>query len=695
MDEDRDTTQTGDEALLQKIRERYRYASEAWEEVRKERQIDMRYICGDPWTPEDRKARVDTGRPCINHDELNSFVNVAVNQLRQNKRGIKIEPRGNGASDKTAEFRQDLARTIEYRSKAQDIYSKSGQDMLEGSYGFFRMSRKYVLDDPADDDPHAFDQEILIKPIPNPDSVLYDPNCKEADWSDAQWCFVVEPISKEDFKRRYPNAEKTDFTVEDMRVAKDWVQDKTILVAEYWEVEITPSTLTKGKRKRQVERKRVVQIITNGVEVLDRIEQPGTEIPIPAMIGLERYVDEGSGPKRKLFSLARLARDPQMSLAYLCSQEMEEAGQTPKVPVIGYVGQFETDADAWEVLNKVPRAFIQVDPVPDPMNPTQVLPLPQWKQFTPNFQEYEIAKDSCRRAIQSAMGISALPTAAQRDNEKSGIALDRIKTEEAIGSYHFTAGYDRAIARAGRIIDSWTKPVYDNEREMGLQKADDSRRVVTINTAEPYPNEKGEYEHFPIGEEEHDVTVSTGPSNQSQREAVGEFLDNLIANLPKMPVPPPQAAKLLAMAIKMKDLGPRGDQMAEIIDPSANGDQSAQLQQMQQQAQQQGVVMQQMQAELQKLQLERAGHVVDNQFKMALEKMKIEAQTASAEIQTKAQNLEERMKFVEDLWQQLHDQAHQAGMQAVDQQHEADQAERTRQAAAIAAQQQPAPQVQQ
>jgi hypothetical protein len=695
MDEDRETTQTGDEALLQEIREYYRYFSDAWEDVRKERQIDMRYICGDPWEPADKKARADAGRPAINHDELNSFVNVAVNQLRQNKRGIKIEPRGNGANDKTAELRQDLARTIEYRSKAPDIYSKAGQDMLEGSYGFFRVSRKYVLDNPRPDDPSAFDQEILLGPIPNADSVLYDPDCKQMDWSDGKRTFVIEPMRHDEFKSQYPWAKKTDFTVEDMRVAKDWISDKTVLVAEFWKVEVTTTTLKRGKRQRSIQKKRVVQYITNGLEILAENEQPGTEIPIIPMIGLERYVDEGTGPKRKLFSLARLARDPQMSLAYLCSQEMEEAGQTPKAPVMGYVGQFETDADAWEVLNKVPRAYIQVDPVPDPMNPTQVLPLPQWKQFTPNFQEYEVAKDSCRRAIQSAMGISPLPTAAQRDNEKSGIALDKIQNEQAVGSYHFTAGYERAITRAGRIIESWIPAIYDNEREMGLQKADDSRRVLTINTAEPYPNEKGELEHFPIGEEEHDVTVSTGPSNQSQREAVGEFLDNLIANLPKMPVPPAQAAKLLAMAIKMKDLGPRGEQMAEIIDPSANGDQSAQLQQMQQQAQQQGVVMQQMQAELQKLQLEKSGDVISNQFKMAIEQMKIEADIAKAEIATKSQQLSERFEFVNDIWHKLQDQAHDVGLQAMDQEHQAQQAEQQRQAAAIAAQQQPAPQVQQ
>ena len=48
------------------------------------------------------------------------------------------------------------------------------------------------------------------------------------------------------------------------------------------------------------------------------------------------------------------------------------------------------------------------------------------------------------------MGITPLPTAAQRQNEKSGIALERMENLEALGSFHFVDGYDRAIRLAGK-----------------------------------------------------------------------------------------------------------------------------------------------------------------------------------------------------------------------------------------------------
>jgi len=398
------------------------------------------------------------------------------------------------------------------------------------------------------------------------------------------------------------------------------------------------------------------------------------------MAGLTRYLNDGRTTSMQIFSMARLARDPQMTYAFLCSQETEEAGMTPKSPFLGYVGQFETDFDNFMNVNKIPVGFLQVDPTPDPTNPTQVLPLPTRPQFTPNFQEYEIAKDSCRRAIQAAMGISPLPTAAQRDNEKSGVALDKIQQQEAMGSLHFVDAYEAAISRAGRIIEAYIPVCYDREdREMGLQMANDSRKIIRANTPEPYlaDPKTGERQQYLIGDEEHDVAISAGPSYQSQREEAGKYLDTLIGNIQEITqiCGAQAAAKLLSLATQMRELGPLGDEMADVLNPEKAGEQ-AQLQGMQHQLQQQGLLTQQLQDELQKLQLEKAGKVIDNQFKMQLQKMEDENKLAIAEISTKAQQLSERMQTFADQMAQFHSQAHDVALQAHDQQHQQGMAQR-------------------
>ena len=676
-----------DEKLLAEIRMRYKYALEYWSDVRTERTTDLRYICGDPWPAKDRTARTDADRPVLNHDELGQYIAQALNSMRQDKRGIKVEPAGEGTDEKSAEYRQSRIRAIEYRSKAQAAYETAFQQMLEGSYGFFRIGRKWISNDKDN-----WAQDIVIKSIPNPDSVLYDPDCKEPDWSDATWCFVVEPMSKDEFKRQWPNAQRTDFTRDEENIAPGWITDQTIIVAEYWKVEIDSEKQTRknpqtGKREtRIVECKHVKQIMTNGVEVLEINEQPGSEIPIPACIGLERYVDDGKGnSKRKIFSLVRLARDPQMMLAYLVSQEAEEAGLTPKTPYLGYVGQFETDLAAWRTVTKKPHPFLQADPIPDSSN-GQILPLPSRQPFTPNFQAYEIAKDSARRAIQAAMGISPLPTAAQRNTEKSGVAIQRIANMQALGSFHFVDNYERALERAGRIIESWI-PVYDaGEQSVPLCGNDDKRRIVRINTREPIVNpQTGQPEQYTVEEGLHDVTISTGPSNESQRDAAKDFVNALVQNLPNLPIAPPQAAAVLAKSIKLMQLGPIGDELEQIVFPQQNEQIPPQAQAAlgaaQNQLQQLTAYAQQLEAQVRELSFEKQAKVVDNTAKLQLERekqageieredKKLTAQILIAEIGTKMQSLNERTLWMADMIKELHGQSHEAAMQAADQAHE-------------------------
>jgi hypothetical protein len=84
---------------------------------------------------------------------------------------------------------------------------------------------------------------IKIVRIPNPDTVLMDPNCVEATCSDAEGCFVFTVMRKADFKRKYPWAQKTSFTADDQKFAPDWFPGDDIIVAEWWEIEKTYRTL--------------------------------------------------------------------------------------------------------------------------------------------------------------------------------------------------------------------------------------------------------------------------------------------------------------------------------------------------------------------------------------------------------------------------------------------------------------------
>jgi hypothetical protein len=665
------------EELLKRIRQRYRYGMDKWRHNRDEGQKNIKYVSGDPWTDEDKQAR--KGRPTVCPDELNQYVNQVVNTARQNPRGVKIDPAGGDATMELAEYRENRIRAIEYACNASRVYIGGLQGAVERNVGYWKVSRVFVDDDSSE-------QEIVILPIQNPDAILIDPDYKELDGSDIKWAFELERIPLEEFEHEYPDAEKRSFSADDFgQDAEYWLDSKSILIASYWEVKTAYKKVGKGSRQKA--QRTVRQYITNGVEILMTGDvQPGPYIPIVPVFGKELWVSaDGGSAERVLISLVSLARDPQKALAYVMSSMLENVGQIPKASWVGYKGQFDSDADAWASVNQVYHPILQADPLTDPTS-GQLLPLPQRVQLTPDFQAYSVGADICRRAIQSAMGVNALPTAAQRQNQKSGVALEKIQTEQNIGSYHLVDSYDSAIKLTGRIICDWLPESDLGETQRAIRQEDGKHKLVKINTDEPVSeeNDPSQTYHLPIADDKgrYQVTISSGPSHESQREEASEFVDTLVQNLKDLPLSPQQALEVLALGIRQKQLGPLGDQMADILSPQGQtaqmGQQLGQLQQQMAQFKQQGEAQQ---ALIQKLMLERQGKVVENQGKMALEKIKgaavlseanmdRETKIAVAEISTKAQIESERQQSYEELQQQFHDQAHETALQAQQQGHE-------------------------
>ncbi len=636
---------------LKEIRDIFEDDSNAWEDIRQESRTDMRYLAGDPWEEKDKRARKDAGRPCISLDELNQYTNQTINNIRQNKRDGQLIPEGMGANDDDARLRENAIRGIEYKWNAPQAYLTALQNAVERSYGFARILTRLNSKSKLNE------QDIVIKRVPNPDTILIDPDYQESDGSDMRRAFVLDLLTKNEFRGRFGKKAKfLTFGPELMRMAPNWIRRQHVQVCEYW------------KRKGN----KVTQQIVNGVEILEENDWPGSWIPILCCFGKELFVDDGSGPRRILLSQVRLARDPQMLLAYLCSQECEEAGMSPKTPFVGYKGQFESDSEAWEYLNKVGRAYVQADIVTDGSN--QVLPLPTRPQFIPNFQAYEIAKESARRSIQAAMGITPLPTAAQRMNEKSGVALERIQGQEALGSYHFVDNYDGLLRHSWRILNELLDEVYDTSRDVPIVKQDGTKASMRVNDpewAEANPDE----DHLTLGADsgQYGATVVIGPSVQSEREAVSDFVDQLLPVLPSLGLPPQITAKVLSKAIIMRNLGAAGKDLAETISPPDDGQvppqaQAAIAQSQAQLAQATGIVAQ--------LQLEKKAKVIEGQTKerIAAADMAVrmteadkdrETRIAVAEITTKAQVLSERVAALESLMQQMHAQAHELGMAAV------------------------------
>lgn len=568
-------------ALLKEIRQRFSYGTTEWSPIRDEGKKDMLYIGGDPWATKDRKKREAAGRPVISADELNQYVNQLINDLRQNPRAIKVTAMGSGANDQTANFRANLIRQIEYRSNAQQgAYTTMGENAFQRSYGFLRVLAKYV-------NARSFNQELLIEPLVNPDLVTPDPDHQKPDGADMGWCFIHEFPVLEEFKRRFPQATVKGITRELRAIAPQWMRGTNkIQVAEYWKKALEkrrlllvqsveggePEALFEDEVKERYARAksyeilqqrdvddypRIEQYFTNGLEILKKGSWPGTSIPIVCCYGKVLYIDYGSGAEKKLLSMIRLAREPQMLYAYYLATEAELVGMTPRVPVVGYEGQFRGHETKWQKAGHEPLAYLEIRAKTEKTG-EQVLPHPQRQPYDPPIASLEMGKEAARRAIQAAIGSSPLPTQAQRRNEKSGVALQKIEDTAQKGSFHFVDHYDASIARTGVIIDEVIKDFYDTARDVTTRKQDNSPIIVRVNDANA-KNADGKIEHVRTDVGDHDVTISVGPKADSEREAASDFAAQLL--------PTPAAPLIMDLIVKLRNLGPIGDEIADRLTP--------------------------------------------------------------------------------------------------------------------------------
>lgn len=706
-----------DEEILEEARERRDYAAKAWELIRDEGRKDVMCVAGDVWQamdPNGLDQRRDAKRPAVSCDEIGQYLNQTGNDVRQNKRGVKVTPTGNGANDKTAQYRQGRIRQIEYESNAQrDVYSPIFEDALQRSYGFGRIVSKYVSDT-------SRKMKLLLEAFPNPDVVLPDPDgaMLAPDCSKIQWAFILDAShTRKAFKREFPDAQIVDFTDEHARLAPEWIKGDHITLAEYWLIEKQPkrvvflkiapdrgwfvSSLPRVPLEDEIDDERTVEVpyvcqyLTNGVELLAKKGQrkrtpwPGRSIPIFSCFGKVLYVQTGSGTERRMLSMVRLMREPVMGLAYTRTCQVEILGSVPRTTWVGYEGQFRGHETDWQKANHEPVPYLQVKPRTEATG-GEVLPLPQRQSWDPPLQNTEMMAEAFRRSIQAAAGTSPLPTEAQRQNQKSGKALDRIESSGQKGSFHFVDHLDGMITRVGVMLDELL-PFYDDTAgEVTVRKPDDQSAPQRINDpADP--------ESVPVSaDHEHDITLSVGPAKESERQASSDFADEIVANQALIQVVGPQkAAELMALAIRLKDVGPIGDEMADTISPKPPDEgQPPTPEQLARQVAESQATIQQLQLQLQEamkptaveeIRQQGATQIKAMELDFQREKLAVESETkiAVAELSAKMDRielfLEERARLgVEQ--ENARARAHEVGMSSMQQQADAEEAERGRQA---------------
>jgi hypothetical protein len=534
--------------------EAYEVCARAAEDNNRTYLEDYRFsLLDEQWDDSVKAARSVPGqeRPMLTFNQLPAFGHQVVNEIRQNRPTTKFRPVDSAADPETALVMQGLVRNIHYLSRADVAHDTGAHCAVHGGFGFWRIDIDYACDT-------SFDQEIRIKRIPNPLSVLQDPYSVEADSLDWDMAFVQELMTEAAFKEAYPKADPVSFGGADNHVKRDWDKGSDILVAEYWKRSKEAKTIllmSNGQvvyeddylapnpeggptdkdifdaqgitvaRSRQIMAHVVDQCILNGQETLtDKVRWAGKYIPIIPVYGEELNL-EG---KRILKSMINRAKDAQRQINYWETTATELVALTPRVPFIGPKGAFDTDPN-WNTANSQNHPYLEYDGLTAPArHPMDTGPA------VGAMQEALRATDRMK-AILGMYGASL----GERTNETSGKAIDSRKQEGDVGNYHFSDNVNRAIECEGKQLADLIARVYTKGRIVNILGEDGTEQQIQLGQRQrverpmqpgqqPEPPKIGALEGiFDLGMGTYDVYVEAGPSYTTQRQETAAVIGEM------------------------------------------------------------------------------------------------------------------------------------------------------------------------
>lgn len=603
----------------EKILKRYTLAKNAWSTIFSDYVSDLKFASGDQWDEKVKKERESNNLTALSYNQLPSKINFIVNNARSATPNIKINPVSGEANKNTAKILDGIVKYIQYKYNAKDAYINALDNAVTGGVGAWRINvissnenlyanttatkEMEEADEiepvdiaepiaPDDNDDDEFD--IEIERILDVTSVLFDPNAKKMNFKDAEYVFVTNWIPKDEFEENYPDAECEG--VGD--TGKGMFNKDAVAVLEYW---------CKNKKTGYVE-----QYLVTGSEILSHNKHyRGKNLPIVMLTGHELHI-EG---ERKYKGIVRDVKDIQILLNLSKSRTADYIAQASNQQTMVTPEQIAGYEDIWLNGNVNGLAVL-------PYNQTE-LGKPQREQPPAPPAGFMQVSSEADADMRSAIGIRDPMADIPAGN--SGKAIQLQISQGNLGTFEFHDHLKSAIKFTGEIIVDLIPWVfkYPHIREiMGLDG-----QVNTVELNKPYI-ENGQAVLHDLTKGKYAVTISDGPSYESQRDEASDKLLEIIKAHPEFMQ---TAGDIVFRNMTFNGADEIADRIKATIPPNilaasnaTNGDSESQAQMLISQLNQMGQQMQQMQQALE-------------QSQQVIQQLNQEKQCKIVEIQTKAQ----------------------------------------------------------
>ncbi|HXI50830.1 MAG TPA: portal protein, partial [Candidatus Saccharimonadales bacterium] len=639
------------------------------------------------------------------------------NTIKTAEFGFDVLPAGGGSDQDTADIFKGYLRWMQNNARGESPVEWAADQGVEGGIGWFRLRSDYVTqtwNGPLT--PEVMWQALFMERITNNLTVYCDPSAMKPTRSDAQWMFVTEDMARDEFERKYPNADIRDLeaftSTGDTSTWKAWVSKDIIRIAEYYRIVytnrhlylLTDGTVTEEKPddKKAIKQERIMRVPSvkcdkiNAVQSLESYDWPGSRIPLIPVLGEELNVDG----KVWLRGIIEEGMDAQRMVNYTYSGAVEIFALAPKnAPMIPAAAVANYKA-IWQSRNIVNHSYLPYDPWDQD---GKAYPQPLLDTTEPPIQAAVELMRVSEDAIKATTSTGDASLGNTNPNERSGRALQALQSQSDLANSNYPDNVRRALIYAGELAIEVIPKITQKGQIIHILGMDDEPQSVMVGqpyqehpdtkvpqasppeiTPEMASMSKGLHKFYDLNNGRYAVAVSVGKATATKQQESSAAIGQLIPHLP-----PEMAAVATPEYVEQLSF-PGAHQMAEKLRkalPPQLQDQDGQNQ-IPPQAQ---AMIQQLQQKLQEAtqfiqtkQAEQQGSLQEAQMKSQVEIQKMQADTATklkiaemdnatkiavARISAAKTQLDPAAEAAEERLATGLEMAHEVGMAAMEHQH--------------------------
>ena len=513
--------------ILKEAQERLNFIIEDEGDNRQMALDDLQFIAvdGAQWPAAIKQEREAAGQPCLTINKLPIYIDQVVGNQRQNRPSIKVIPVDSEGDPKVAKILTGWIKHVQHISKSDVAIDHGFEHAASCGYGAMRVVTRYASDS-------SFEQEAYIEKIDNALAVYFGKHV-EYDCSDAEYCFIIEDMPREEFKSKY-KVEPSPFNSTDSQYVEGWSTKDLVRVAEYFVKEKVKKKiymLEDGRvvdtllpddvvvKERNVDTYDIIWYLLSGNKILDRKKWVGRKyIPVIPIWGKEFNV----GGKRVIRGLIRNAKDSQRMYNYWQSCDTEVVALQPKSPYIATPKQLEGHEAQWREAHRKNYPYLLVNSDKDAPN------FPQ-RQSPPQASSAMSAKiQQADQELRDTIGLQRA-SLGMPSNERSGAAIRERKMEGDTGTFAFIDNLARSMEHLGRILVDIAPNLLDTDRIIRLGLDDGDFSFEKVNAIDPQ-NPGKLINDLSVGT--YDVVVVVGPSFTTQRTEARQSMQEFIQYYP-------------------------------------------------------------------------------------------------------------------------------------------------------------------